>query len=513
MPVWAPASHSHSRSDSRSPRAPLATFAFAASLGLVALAAATCKPATDQGSVEILTVDDPFTGPPPATSITVQGIGYDDGGLDGAITTLAAGPPSQASIDLGTYDETTTESLLVTAIDSAGTKVATGETLPVELGAIADLTLGVFVQRTGTLSRMPSPLGDGRTDPLVSIIGGRYIFVAGGTDSSLQTETELLRSGLLGSARESADAPRCPRIDRDRPATGARDHVVGGGLVRSKASDTTDAGTPSGSDGEAGWAQVAGGATIVSADQSFSYVVGGTRTSGAPTNTVLIVSSTGSLTWGSFSALRLGATAAWVEGLGLVIEGGNQAPASDASVPPGVEYIVEGGSAGNALDYAPDFSTGAGMVNLGPLAGTTASSVLIVGGANGTIGGTSARVITVPCGTTDAPCAPTAWDATLLTPLTFTQAFALDSSSASSSGGRQAAMHAYRLSPTSVTGIPFRIPAQPRASRAAPNRAAGRSPSSAAIRTSSHSYRRCGAQPGRDPVLHKTPSSRLHAPS
>ncbi len=434
-----------------SPRAPVA-FAGVAFSAFV-LAANACSPSPDQGTIQILTVDDPFTGPPAATRITVQGIAYDDGGLDGAVTTIAQGSATAGTLDLGTYDETVTESILVTATDSAGTQVARGETLPVELGAVAGVTLGVFVQRTGKLSRMPSPLSDGRPSPLVSVLGGRYIFATGGTESSLASQTllyDLISWAPLASPPSLPFAPASIAIAQlDALAISA----TGASWYSLTSSSVEDAAAPS---GNGAWADVAGGATIVSSDGSTSYVVGGTRTSGPPTSTVLVVTSSGAISWATLATPRLGATAAWVDGLGLVVEGGNVAETTSSGAPaPGAEYLVDNAN-GFPLDYPPDETTGAGMAVLGP-AGSGSSSVLVVGGATTSGGGSSARVLTVPCGTsTTLPCAATTWPAVLPTALTFAQAFTIDPSSAFVVGeDASGAMHAYRLSQAAAVEVGF----------------------------------------------------------
>ncbi len=426
---------------------------------LAPLAPAACSPSADQGTIQILTVDDPFVGPPAAATITVQAVDYDDGGADGTVTTLARGPASPGSINLGTYDETDTESLLVTATDSYGSLVARGETLPIQLGAVAGLTLGVFVQRTGTLSRMPSPLGDGREAPVLNIVGGRYVFVSGGADSSLGTQTrlyDLIAWAPLGAPPSLSFAPESVVIAQ--PTEGDFQALAISGSSGAAWYDLTSASTDDASAPPATeqWADVAGGATITATDSSVSFVVGGTRTQASgypPTSAVLIVSANGTLSWATLSTPRLGATAAWVDGLGgLVVEGGNQPGAETA---PGAEIVYPSSTTTPiALPLPPDTTAGAGMTALDD------SHVLIVGGgsASGAVGGNAVRVLTVPCGTT-APCQPTPWSVTLPTALTFAQAFTLDSSTVFVVGeDPSGTTHAYTLTASTAIEVPFRVP-------------------------------------------------------
>ncbi len=434
-----------------------------------------CSPSPDQGTIQILTVDDPFVGPPAATWLTVQEVDYDDGGADGAVSDLAEGPASQGTINLGTYDETVTGSLLVTATDQERTTVAWGETLPIQFGAVAGLTLGVFVQRPGMLSRMPSPLGDGRPPPLLGIVGGRYILVAGGGDPTLGTQTrlyDLISWAPLSSPPTLPFAPESIAIAQATEGDFQLLAINSSGAIwyDLTEADTDDAGAPSGGTGS--WADVAGGITITSSDLSTQYVVGGTRTSGAPTTTVLVVANGGNLSWANFGVPRLGATAAYVDPIGLVIEGGNVA-SPDGGANPGAEYLVTN-TTGVGLGYPADTTTRAGMAMLGA-PGAVSSSVLLVGGAsetsNGAVGGDTVRVLTVPCGgSSDPPCTTTLWPVTLPTPLVSTQVFDIDASNVFVVGqDANQVTHAYTLSYSApatadaaagatVTEIPFRVP-------------------------------------------------------
>ena len=355
----------------------------------------------------------------------------------------------------------------MTATDPEGTTVAWGETLPVELGAVAGVSLGVFVQRTGTLSRMPNALGDGRHAPILNIVGGRYILVSGGTDSDWGTQTRLYDLIAWSELQNPPTLPFAPESTVIAQPTEGDFQVLainssGAVWYDLTDADTDDASAPSPTAaGDYSWADVAGGVTITSSDPRTSYVVGGTRTTGAPTAAVLVVAAGGALSWATLTSPRLGANAAWVDPIGLVIEGGNVAATSDAGAPPGAEYLLLNGTTGVPLDYATDTTTGAGMTILGA-PGATSSSVLLVGGANATAGGNTACVLTVPCGGSYPACTPcdsTRWQATLPTGLISTQVFGLDSSSVFVVGedGDQA-MHAYTLSATTVVEIPFRVP-------------------------------------------------------
>ncbi len=415
-------------------------------LGAVGAAAAACGSSQDQGTLSILTVDDPFVGPPAATTLNVDGISE-----DGGVTAIAHGQSAASgTVDLGSLSETAVYALEVTAFDADGGRVAWGETLPFEMGAIADETLPVFVQRTGTLSRMPVALADGRNAPLVGILGGEYVFEAGGTDSAYALTTNLYDlvpwSPFAGPSFTTA--PTSLALS-DLLALGIAPD--GGTWIDLTTDDVSAATLPTGA--TATWADVAGGQAVL-ADDGTVYVVGATRQAGGPTSAVLVVSTSQTLSFATLTTARAGASAAWVSGKGLVVVGGNvggSVPASDAGADSGasgatgagVEVLASGATQAIALAaYPADTSTGGGVDAL------DGSHVLVVEGA-------AALSIDLDCTTS---CAPIPWAVTLPETLTFAQVFDIDASSVFVVGEDAAgASHAIRVSTTAATEVPFKL--------------------------------------------------------
>ena len=406
---------------------------------LLALASAAffvaCDSTPEQGTLQIVTVDDPFKGPPAATTIGVQAIG-----LDGGARTLAAPQPiGSATVDLGTHPTGEVDSVVIRATDGAGTTVAFGQTLPFELDSIDGQILPVFVQRNGTLSRMPNPMPDARHSPLVGILDDRYIFEAGGIDGAFATQSgiyDLIAWGSLGSPPTFATAPQSLVLDGLSVLT---IDGSGGTWLDLTTSVSAAAVPPQGG----AWSDVAGGQTVAGPDGT-SYVVGGTRTTGTASTAVLVVSTSGGLSIVQLQAARLGATAGWVDGLGLVVFGGTQTGATT-----GIE-VLSGPTTTTpiGLPFPADPTTGAGFDAL------DATHLLVVGGSG--TNGTAARLYPLSC---TSSCAPTTWAAALPTPLVFTQVFAIDAASAFVVGeDASGAMHAYRLSASVAQEVPFKIP-------------------------------------------------------
>ena len=178
----------------------------------------------------------------------------------------------------------------MTATDTGGNVLVWGQSIPVQLGALDGTTLSIFVQRTGAFAAMPSPLTDARAQPLLAAVGERDGVVAGGSEATLAAQTEIydfLTWSPLDSPPALAIAPKS---------------LAAAGLVLLAINDTgaawldlTGTTTPTATAPAGGsFADVSGGATYVAADGT-GYVVGATRTTGAPSKTVLRVSPTGDL--------------------------------------------------------------------------------------------------------------------------------------------------------------------------------------------------------------------------
>jgi hypothetical protein len=404
--------------------------------GLVVLGGAgfACSSSQATATLKIVTVDDPFTGPPAAATLDVDAIDVDGG----AITSLAKGAPiAQATVDLGDLSTDLVASFRVQARDSGGNVVAWGLTIPWAASDLASATLPIFVQRTGQLARMPGTLPDARTTPLLGVLEGGYVVLAGGDDPTLASQTAIYD---LGAWALLASPPVLPRAPLSMAVVGLQVLAVdgaGASWLDLGSSTSTGATLPPGGQ----WADVAGGATVV-ADDGTAYVVGATRATGAPTSAVLVASTNGQLSFASLASARLGAAAAWVQGKGLVVAGGSATAA-------GVEVLAAGAAAGAALAYPPDPTVGGGADPL------DATHVVLAGGAaNGATPDT--RAVDLGC---TASCAPSVWpNAKPGVELVVAQAFATGASSALVLGDdASGASHAFTVGPNLTQEIAFKV--------------------------------------------------------
>jgi len=437
--------------------------------------AAACS-STDNGTVQIVITDPTtFTAPPAVTTLSV----FADGADGGAPSPLATATLPDMTIDLGSQNENNVESFQVTGAAANGAEVVAGSTLPFQLGELAGLTLPIFVQRLGQLVSLPPgpPMGDTRQSPLVAEFQGQYLFIGGGSDASLATTTQLydfaqfaLLSAPPALVTES-NAPLAPvsvafvgTVALFIDASGAATYFDFSGD-----SAPADVAAPVGGR----FADVAGGATVIAPDGT-EFIVGATRNGASATATDVVleinpndVSSAaypnGNLAWLSLSASRLGASATWVSGFGLVVTGGSQT-ASGAellALPPSTSTATTATTPtvanGKALPYSPDPSVGAGAVTF------QGSTVLLAGGVvglAGAIGFQDAGVRTIDVGCTAAPCPVTPWVSALPEPIESAQAFALNPAEAFVVGNEPltGSTHAFLLTMTSATEVKTAVP-------------------------------------------------------
>jgi hypothetical protein len=390
--------------------------------------------ASPSGTLQIVTGEetDTFSRPPPPVKLQVDSVDS-----SGNRTTLATVSLPASSIDLGSVAMRSVGTLQIAGTGSDGSRLVYGQSLPLVYGALDQVTLPIFVQRTGELARLPKPLSDTRSAPTLALFGGRYLFVGAGGDPSLADKMQLYDFAQLAPLASSPVLPRVPKsiafvgtvawlID-DLGAT-AFDFSTSGG------SDVTP---PAGGS----FADVAGGGTVVATDGS-QYVVGATRAAGAPTSTVLALDPKGQPSWRFLAAPRLGAAADWVDGRGLVVAGGSASAA-------GVEVLGVGSTTGSMLAYPVDDSTGTGASTL------DAQHVLLGGGVTASGRDAGVRVIDLGCA---MQCVPAVWT-TLATALVSAQAFASDPTHALVVGDDMAGVtHVARLTTTTATEIPTKVP-------------------------------------------------------
>jgi len=415
-------------------RRPLARF----SVGLLAAAACGAVACTSKptGTVTLTTggETDTFSRAPAPTELLVDFLD-----VAGNVTSLTKTKLPADSVDLGDRDEQSIGSLRVHGTDEAGHVLVTGTSFPLEFGALAGISVPIFVQRANEMARMPDPLLTARPAPLVQMVVGRYLVVAGGEGDAAGTSADIYDIATL--SRFDAP-PTLPRAPRSMTALGTAVLLVADdGATWLELSDgtTTAVTAPSGG----AFAEVAGGASVEANDGS-SYVVGATRAKGDPTARVLRVAADGSLSFVTLTTARLGASAVWVEGRGLVVSGGSATGA-------GVEVVAAGGTGGAALPFPPDPVAGGGMSQL------DATHVLLAGGADPAAADPAAaappRVIDLACG---SGCAGAPWSVTMPLLPTATLQRIDDASALAVGDDAQGASRAFVLRATGAREVPFK---------------------------------------------------------
>jgi hypothetical protein len=416
------------------------------------LAACSSSPS---GTLQLVTggETDTFTRSPAPTSIRVLAVDS-----TGNTTTLATSSLPATTVDLGNLDENTVSVIVVQGLDASGKVLVYGQSIPIQYGTLESSKLPVFVQRTGELARLPSALSDSRQTPVLSPVQGQYLFVGGGSDSSVATTTSLFDFASLAPLTPT---PMMPFAPSTAAFAGPYAMLVGPASANSATyfdftSNSTVALTaPSGGS----FADIAGGQVVIG-DSGVEYIVGATRTTGMPTATVLVINTadasnaqyiTGNLTWAALSAPRLGASASWVSKRGLVVTGGS-------ATAPGVEVLAPlPATKGTPLTYPPDPSVGAASAYL------PTQNLLLVAGGLDSGQGAGVRAIDPACASS---CMPQTWVPSLPVPIGNAQAFSFvaSASSANPASGivvgddAMGVTHAFLLTSTAATEVPTKVP-------------------------------------------------------
>ena len=379
---------------------------------------------------------DTFSRDPAPTQLTVESVDSNANATTIAQVALAGGA---AAVDLGSVSTSTVARVRVTARDASGVARVFGTSLPVDFSALDGGSLNIFVQRTGELARMPAPLADARTAPILTPTAGRFLFVAGGTEAASASTSVLYDLATYSSLSAPPTLPRAPKSVAINGTVALLIDDQGATSFNLSDSSTTMIAAPAGGT----YAEVSGGATVFAPDGS-AYVVGATRVAGAPTARVLLVDPTGTLSYLTLAVPRLAAAATWVVGRGLVVVGGS----ADGA---GAEILGPGATNGVALPYPSDASAGAGAATL------DATHVLLAGGVSMSGADAAIRVLDLAC---SSSCAAAPGSASLAAPLTHAQAFDLDASSALVVGDDAAsgATRAFRVSQTSAVEVVLKVP-------------------------------------------------------
>jgi hypothetical protein len=420
---------------------------------LVLPALAVACSTTDNGTLQILTTEpNTFTGPPAVAKLTVQAVDS-----TGNATTLATASLPASTIDLGKHDETTVASIEVKGTDANGIELVSGRSLPVQFRALAGGTLPLFVQRVGHLVPLPGgPMSDSRQSPIISPFQGQYLFVGGGSPAGASSELyDFLSFTPLPSP---PTLPRTPASVAFIGPVALLIDAAGAATYFDFSGNYAPYDLPPLAGGS--FADVAGGATVISDLDGTEFIVGATRLAGTPTSAVLQINPSdtsnsnyplGNLTWLTSPAKRLAASATWVGGRGLVVAGGN-ATAS------GAELFSSRGSPANSvsptaspLPFPPDASVGTGATAL------DTQTVLLAGGITPDFHDAGARTLDVSCASS---CTPKPWVSAFPFAIVGAQAFTLGPADGFVVGNAPlgGATHAYRLSSTTATEVPTAVP-------------------------------------------------------
>jgi hypothetical protein len=397
---------------------------------LFAIVACSSSPS---GTLQIVTGGelDTFSRAPQPASLEVDAVD-----ASGNKRTLAKASLPVSSIDLGSLDPNATGTLQVTGTGSDGNRLIYGQSLPILFGALDGLTLPIFVQRTGELARMPGPLSDARSAPLLALLAGRFLLVSAGSDSSLSHTTQLYDFASFAPIAAPRSLTRVPKSIAWVGMVAWLIDEAGATEFDFSTGKSLEVTAPAGGS----FGDVSGGATVFATDGS-QYIVGATRTTGAPTQAVLFVDTKGNSSWIALSARRLGAGATWVDGRGLVVAAGSATAG-------GVEVLSAGATSGALLSYPPDPAAGGAAATLDP------QHVILAGGVTTDGQDPGIRAVDLGC---NAQCGAAPW-APLPVSLAPAQLFASGPGDALVVGDDPSGTtRVYRLSMSAATAVPTKV--------------------------------------------------------
>jgi hypothetical protein len=403
---------------------------------------------------------DAFTKNPAVTRVDVTAVSS-----GGEVSVKASAAPG-GSLDFGEVPDDLVFRFEVTGVDATGATVVRGRSLSgILLSAVSGDAVPVFAQRIGAWARPPGGLPAGHVGGPAVSLAERYLVSTGGSSATdadgaavdpKATEFYDLFSygGLVGPT-----FPRLPRSSVARTQVMLLIDDAGATWVDFSSGFYFEETLP---EGLASFADVAGGKTVDAPDGR-SFVIGATKT-GTPTSTptptkaVLVVNTDGSLDAIELSAPRAGAAAVWLEGVGLVVAGGN---ATD----PGVEVLAPGATAFASRAFPPDGASGAGAVVADP------ERIALIGGV---LEGAPAptRTLDLRCSSACAPIPLPA--ASLPVVLASTTVYALGSGEVIAIGDEasgDALTRSFRvtLNEPSATELPLREPRKGASTVPAPN--------------------------------------------
>ena len=367
-----------------------------------------------------------------------------------ASTLLATAALPATTINLGQLDTNAAPvSINVSGLDATGTRRVFGASLPVQYGALADVTIPIFVQRTGEFARLPGPLSDSRGAPALAVLQGQFLLIGGGSDASLSKTTQLFDFGAF----ETLGSPPSIRVPKSIALVGTVAWII----------DETGGTYFDFSDGAYGdipvppmgrFADVAGGPRSSTRPGRSTSSAGRGRAARRPRRSSRSRAGNqayplGRPSWLTLAEPRLGAAAAWVEPIGLIVAGGNGMTTGAT----GIEVVRPGLTTGAALPFPADPSTGAGAAAL------DAHDVLLAGGATPSLEDPGVRAIDLDCTPSASSTCIKTW-ATLPFALGSAQAFAWTAGDALLVGNqfKTGATYAFRLTKKGATEVPTKVP-------------------------------------------------------
>ncbi|MFO0553894.1 MAG: hypothetical protein U0271_36260 [Polyangiaceae bacterium] len=355
------------------------------SLAIGGAAASSCDdPRTVSVAISLGSEEDAFSRDPAVSRVDLVAESP-----DGSVVLKASAAPG-GTFELGDAPDTAILQFNLQGVTDDETVVARGRSVSVAIGAYPYDELPLFMQRRMEFARPPNGLVRAHVHAPAGVLLERYLIATGGenavgADGPVDPAFGDFYDMLLFSGSESDETlPRAARsmVVRDKVVVliddaGATSQDLDSGVA-------TEVEPPDGFT----FAEVSGGEAIDNTSEASTplttYVVGGTRADGDPTDAVLVVDSAGTISVVRLATARLGASALYVPDVGLVIVGG-------AATGAGIEVIADGATTATALAFPADPTTGAAAAVSGE------EQIALLGGLDGASAPQATRVLDLRC--------------------------------------------------------------------------------------------------------------------
>ncbi|MCU0654643.1 MAG: hypothetical protein MUF64_04930 [Polyangiaceae bacterium] len=254
---------------------------------------------------------------------------------EGAANALTRAPWPALSIELPELTAGSRGAFRVELRDGTGAVALLGLSPPLSSDQLPGQTIPILCGRVGAFARPARGTLGGWQAPALGLVLDRYLLLASSTPEPSGLPSELYDLATLTPLAGQNPLPRAPdALLASRSGMTLLVNAQGATLLDLSTGDTSE--VPS------NLTQGVLGGTVIRDGQGGAFLLGATRLDGDPSAAILRLDAQGKLSQLSLQTPRRGASAAWLDGTGLIVAGGLP-EASVEVLPPGASAFVSTG--------------------------------------------------------------------------------------------------------------------------------------------------------------------------